>query len=394
MASLIHIAEVAAVLAVAYVLGWAIGYGAHRLFALMPARAAAVPAEPIAAVLAAPDPDALVKAPVIDPVPNSPPRAAVAAAEPAAPPSAPVPEAIATAQSAVEAEPEAVAPGLARIAIPVTPPPPPLIIEPLPPRRKPRVDPDPPPPAPEPEVILTAAPAIAPGVAWSGEVRGRAALPVTPAAVEPEIPVAETVGEASEAPPAEIPMSIDLGPVGPDSTYGEPVVPEPTSAPSPDPEPVAIVETAPEPAVPPVRPPAEDDAMRAIEGGWSRVRARALPGAPELSDVGAAVAAAQSAVEQVLAQAGIEAEPAGKAARPKGLPGARDGRKDDLKLISGLGALDESTLNNLGVFHFDQIAGWDAGQVVWMESHVFARGRIGHENWQQQARDLAAAVAT
>ena len=59
----------------------------------------------------------------------------------------------------------------------------------------------------------------------------------------------------------------------------------------------------------------------------------------------------------------------------------------------GLGALDESTLNNLGVFHFDQIAGWSEAQVLWMENHVFARGRIGRENWQQQARDLATASA-
>ena len=112
--------------------------------------------------------------------------------------------------------------------------------------------------------------------------------------------------------------------------------------------------------------------------------------APELSDVGAAVAAAQSAVEQVLARAGIDGETARQSARPKGLPRPRNGSRDDLKRIEGLGALDESTLNNLGVFHFDQIAGWSEAQVLWMENHVFARGRIGHENWQQQARDLAA----
>jgi NADH-quinone oxidoreductase subunit E len=111
--------------------------------------------------------------------------------------------------------------------------------------------------------------------------------------------------------------------------------------------------------------------------------------APELSDVGAAVAAAQSAVEQVLAKAGIDAEASRQSARPKGLPRARNGKKDDLKRINGLGALDESTLNNLGVFHFDQIAGWSEAQVLWMENHVFARGRIGQESWQQQARDLA-----
>jgi NADH-quinone oxidoreductase subunit E len=195
-----------------------------------------------------------------------------------------------------------------------------------------------------------------PGEAWSGEVRGRAAAAIASATPEPV---------AEPAPPLDVPLTLDLGPVGPDSTYGEPVVPEAPQAPVD-----------------------EDAAMRAIEGGWSRMQARALTGAPELSDVGAAVAAAQSAVEQVLAKAGIDGDAPGQAARPKGLPRPRNGSKDDLKRIEGLGALDESTLNNLGVFHFDQIAGWSEAQVLWMENHVFARGRIGRENWQQQARDL------
>jgi predicted lysophospholipase L1 biosynthesis ABC-type transport system permease subunit len=66
MASLIHIAEVAAILAVAYLLGWAIGYVAHRVLARTPAPA--IPAERVDAVIAAASGDALVKAPVIVPV--------------------------------------------------------------------------------------------------------------------------------------------------------------------------------------------------------------------------------------------------------------------------------------------------------------------------------------
>jgi NADH-quinone oxidoreductase subunit E len=157
----------------------------------------------------------------------------------------------------------------------------------------------------------------------------------------------------------------------------------------PDPEPIVPPPAAAPPS--PVEEPAhdEDAAMRAIEGGWSRVKARALHGEPELSDAGAAVAAAQTAVEQVLAQAGIDVETSQRASRPKGLTGPRAGRRDDLKRIDGVGALDESTLNNLGVYHFDQIAGWDDAQVLWMENHVFARGRITREEWQRQARDLA-----
>jgi hypothetical protein len=48
--------------------------------------------------------------------------------------------------------------------------------------------------------------------------------------------------------------------------------------------------------------------MRAIEGNWSRTHARALPDAPELTDLGVAVAAAQSAVAGAIAR--LEGEPA------------------------------------------------------------------------------------
>jgi predicted flap endonuclease-1-like 5' DNA nuclease len=137
----------------------------------------------------------------------------------------------------------------------------------------------------------------------------------------------------------------------------------------------------------------EDAAMRAIEGGWSRRDAPSLPGRPESLDVGAAVAKAQTAVEDALARNGVEAaEPSFRAnaafGRPVGLPRARDGARDDLKRIDGLRQLDESALNNLGIFHFDQVAAWDQREVLWLENHAFAVGRIGRERWQEQARLL------
>ena len=129
----------------------------------------------------------------------------------------------------------------------------------------------------------------------------------------------------------------------------------------------------------------EDDAMRAIEGGWSRRRSGGAD-RPELIDVSSAVAAAQIAVHQVLAQTGeVSRDDVGK---PQGLARPRGGTRDDLLLISGLSPLDESTLSNLGVYHFDQIAGWSQAEVLWLENHVFARGRIGREAWQAQARNL------
>jgi predicted flap endonuclease-1-like 5' DNA nuclease len=398
MAGLIHIAEVAAILALAYVIGWAIGYVAHRVLAREPAVAAAIPAERIAAVTVASKPDVPAKAPVIESVPSDPPPSAplkTPAAEPvvAVEASAPAPvQTVPVEVPAPQPEPSPVAepgpevPGLTPLVIPVTPPPPPMLIEPVPERRPPPpFEPLPPPPAPEPDVVLTATPASKPGVAWSGEVRGK-----TPEPIERPAPLAPVEEDPFGLPPENVALALDLGPVGPDSTYREPVLPPAAESPP-------IVDVVAEPQAPAPEPtpaPApvleEDSAMRAIEGGWSRVKARAMSGAPELSDVGAAVAAAQSAVEQVLARAGIDAAPAGETVRPKGLPRPRLGQKDDLKRINGLGALDESTLNNLGVFHFDQIAGWSEPQVLWMEDHVFARGRIHHENWQQQARELVA----
>jgi predicted flap endonuclease-1-like 5' DNA nuclease len=416
MASVIHIAEVAAILTVAYALGWVIGYVAHRLAAGKPA----VPAVIAEAAVAAPAPsaDALVRAPVIDPVPSSPPPSVPAAPSVASTPAVePMAEVRAVAASAVELqpvvepvpepvaaiiaqpEPEAIvepeaAHALAPFAMPEIAAPPPMRVERVPPIVLAPLEPE-----PEPEtgpVVLTASPSMKPGEAWSGEIRGRAPAPLV-RTVEERIAAVEAVAEPFHEPLTEVPFSIDLGPLGPDSTHGDPILPQLVAEDLPA-DPVGVVQPdippATEPEPPPSQPVDEGAAMRAIEGGWSRVRARAMSNAPEISDVGAAVAAAQSAVEQVLAEAGIDETSSGQAARPKGLPRPRNGSKDDLKRIDGLGVLDESTLNNLGVFHFDQIAGWNAAQVLWMENHVFARGRIGHENWQQQARDLAATVAT
>ena len=68
---------------------------------------------------------------------------------------------------------------------------------------------------------------------------------------------------------------------------------------------------------------------------------------------------------------------------------AREGRPDDLKRISGIGSKLESLLNGLGVWHFDQIAGWGAEDVAWIEGHLEGfQGRIERDEWIAQARAL------
>jgi predicted flap endonuclease-1-like 5' DNA nuclease len=73
------------------------------------------------------------------------------------------------------------------------------------------------------------------------------------------------------------------------------------------------------------------------------------------------------------------------------LAGPRGGRADDLKLVKGIGPKLEVLCNNLGFYHFDQIANWTAGEVAWVDENLEGfKGRVTRDEWTQQARDLAA----
>ena len=83
--------------------------------------------------------------------------------------------------------------------------------------------------------------------------------------------------------------------------------------------------------------------------------------------------------------------PAGK---PVFLTAARDGGPDDLKLIRGVGPKLESTLHDMGVFHFDQIAAWGPAEEAWMDDNIEGfKGRVTRDEWVVQAKDLAAGGA-
>jgi NADH-quinone oxidoreductase subunit E len=74
---------------------------------------------------------------------------------------------------------------------------------------------------------------------------------------------------------------------------------------------------------------------------------------------------------------------------PELLEGARDGKPDDLKKIKGVGPKIEGILNELGVYHFDQIAGWDEANKAWVDTRLKFKGRIDREDWIAQAKLLA-----
>lgn len=107
----------------------------------------------------------------------------------------------------------------------------------------------------------------------------------------------------------------------------------------------------------------------------TRSAARRLAGAVERED-----AAPQPVPQPQVAQ------------RPAELPGPRGGKADDLKQIKGIGAKTESALNDLGVYHLDQIAAWNPANVDWLEGRIAVKGRIRREQWIEQAILLVTAT--
>ncbi len=74
---------------------------------------------------------------------------------------------------------------------------------------------------------------------------------------------------------------------------------------------------------------------------------------------------------------------------PKGLDAPRDGKKDDLVRIKGIGLKIEKKLNSLGIYHYDQIANWTQEEINWVNKFLHFSGRIEREDWIGQAKKLA-----
>lgn len=80
---------------------------------------------------------------------------------------------------------------------------------------------------------------------------------------------------------------------------------------------------------------------------------------------------------------------------PARLSAARDGRPDNLKKIKGVGPKLEALLHRMGFYHFDQIAGWTADEIAWVDVNLEGfKGRVSRDNWVEQAAKLAAGEET
>lgn len=101
-------------------------------------------------------------------------------------------------------------------------------------------------------------------------------------------------------------------------------------------------------------------------------------------------APAKAASDAEAKPAAAKRAPVAADGKPETLTGPRAGSTaDDLKQIKGVGPGLEKTLNELGFYHFDQIASWRKKEVAWVDSRLKFKGRIERDDWIKQAKVLA-----
>ena len=76
----------------------------------------------------------------------------------------------------------------------------------------------------------------------------------------------------------------------------------------------------------------------------------------------------------------------------KGIDAPR-GEADDLKRITGVSPKLEQRLNDIGVYHFWQLADLDAVAVASLDKSLDTKGRIARDDWVAQAKKLTDAAA-
>jgi len=134
-------------------------------------------------------------------------------------------------------------------------------------------------------------------------------------------------------------------------------------------------------------------------GETARANSRANGDAPPVrDDVAAREKAPRPAPKAPATEMPKPAKPAPSAAEPAApvteaeparLDSPKGGTADDLKRISGVGPKLEGVLNELGFWHFEQIAEWGPAEIEWVDARLKFKGRITRDDWIGQARKLA-----
>ncbi len=133
-------------------------------------------------------------------------------------------------------------------------------------------------------------------------------------------------------------------------------------------------------------------AGRAAEGQPPKAPEAPKPAVKQAEEA-AKAAPKKAAAKEPASPEGAAAKPAADSqaeeSQPEVLKEARGGLPDDLKLLKGVGPKLEEKLNELGFFHFDQIAEWTGAEVAWVDARLKFKGRIERDGWIEQAKRLS-----
>ncbi len=77
-----------------------------------------------------------------------------------------------------------------------------------------------------------------------------------------------------------------------------------------------------------------------------------------------------------------------KDTKPFVLKSAYGNKKDNLRKIKGIDSQIEKKLNDLGIFHFKQIANWSIKNCEWIEEHLSLTSIVTDFKWIEQAKIL------
>ena len=129
-------------------------------------------------------------------------------------------------------------------------------------------------------------------------------------------------------------------------------------------EPAAVAEAEAEPAAAKAEAEADSAAAPAAEGPEASGEPESEAAAPETGDT---------------------AKTAPEGFTPLQKP---DGEADDLKKISGVEPVLEKKLNELGIYHYRQIADLSAADIAHIDEALGFKGRIERDEWLKQAMEL------
>jgi len=108
-----------------------------------------------------------------------------------------------------------------------------------------------------------------------------------------------------------------------------------------------------------------------------------------------ALVALQSIEEEPTAEATLEVEDLmvpealkEENIQPELLDAPKNGKKDSLSEIKGIGPKVEEKLNEAGIYHFRQIANWTEANIKWLEEHTTFAHRAKKDLWVNQAKAL------